>query len=891
MQGCLLKSPITLTPALRVLPYRQIAAEVAERLVSARGADPLAPWVEEVVVPSAGMSQAIARELLQRLPNGIAALQLQSIETLAQRVVNAAGEYPRVASEAERRLAMRAAVRAIDHPMMESRGIAAMLERSYRDVRDSGLTLADLKPSLMLRAWREYERHIARLGAIDAADLLRRATELANTARPQLIAGFYDMTFAQRRFVEALDVKGMWIPTGLTLPGGLLQTPQATDYRQPTTDHRAHDTRETEFHSVCAQIAELLANGTAPHDIGIVARSFEPYDAALLERFAAEHGFRTTLAVDIPLTAHRIGRGAITLLRLREREFPRADVFELVRDGLRVTTALNVDTIDAATRRARIAGGTSAELASLRGRPFLDSYIDLVAELERLTAKIDIAELSSMFHLDTELDLAAADALDEIATLFKRFGSHDAASVIDAIENVTLRQPATDNQQPVVHASDVLRFRGRSFQHLFVVRMQDDVFPQRRIEDPLLPDADRRALGIREIGDGADEEKLLFQLLLYSSENVTFSFAASDGFGKVLRVSRFARHAVVGSRLSVVSEPITHRQPTTNNRQLQLLVRSGTRSTFDGYLTRVSDQIKARLHAISPTQLEDFGECPQKFLLKHILGVEDVDHPERELQIQPRDKGKLDHEILERFYKTGADLEALIDEAFDRHEQEQPPFNRTIRAIERRATKRLLREFVESDRAELEASHLTPQWFEYRFGTKHRELAQHPEPFVVNAAGVPIRIEGMIDRIDSDGIRFRIVDYKSGKALRHAGLSEKIDRGVRLQLALYAMAVAEFFGADAAKVSGAIKPLVVEDAKPAKYAFALAEKRDGLLETLDLFVSSILASTFPAFPIDGDFDSCKYCPVNHSCRTRHDFDERHAAQRQKDPRTMLGTLR
>jgi ATP-dependent helicase/DNAse subunit B len=496
-----------------------------------------------------------------------------------------------------------------------------------------------------------------------------------------------------------------------------------------------------------------------------------------------------------------------------------------------------------------------------------------------------------MFHLDTELDLAAADALDEIATLFKRFGSHDAASVIDAIENVTLRQPATDNQQPVVHASDVLRFRGRSFQHLFVVRMQDDVFPQRRIEDPLLPDADRRALGIREIGDGADEEKLLFQLLLDSSEHVTFSFAASDGFGKVLRVSRFARHAVVGSRLSVVSEPITHRQPTTNNRQLQLLVRSGTQSTFDGYLTAVSDQIKARLHAISPTQLEDFGECPQKFLLKHILGVEDVDHPERELQIQPRDKGKLDHEILERFYKTGADLEALIDEAFDRHEQEQPPFNRTIRAIERRATKRLLREFVESDRAELEASHLTPQWFEYRFGTKHRELAQHPEPFVVNAAGVPIRIEGMIDRIDSDGVRFRIVDYKSGKALRHAGLSEKIDRGVRLQLALYAMAVAEFFGADAANVSGAIKPLVVEDAKPAKYAFALAEKRDGLLETLELFVSSILASTFPAFPIDGDFDSCKYCPVNHSCRTRHDFDERHAAQRQKDPRTMMGTLR
>ena len=898
MQGCLLKSPITLTPALRVLPYRQIAAEVAERLVSARGADPLAPWVEEVVVPSAGMSQAIARELLQRLPNGIAALQLQSIETLAQRVVNAAGEYPRVASEAERRLAMRAAVRAIDHPMMESRGIAAMLERSYRDVRDSGLTLADLKPSLMLRAWREYERHIARLGAIDAADLLRRATELANTARPQLIAGFYDMTFAQRRFVEALDVKGMWIPTGLTLPGGLLQTPQATDYRQPTTDHRAHDTRETEFHSVCAQIAELLANGTAPHDIGIVARSFEPYDAALLERFAAEHGFRTTLAVDIPLTAHRIGRGAITLLRLREREFPRADVFELVRDGLRVTTALNVDTIDAATRRARIAGGTSAELASLRGRPFLDSYIDLVAELERLTAKIDIAELSSMFHLDTELDLAAADALDEIATLFKRFGSHDAASVIDAIENVTLRQPATDNQQPVVHASDVLRFRGRSFQHLFVVRMQDDVFPQRRIEDPLLPDADRRALGIREIGDGADEEKLLFQLLLYSSENVTFSFAASDGFGKVLRVSRFARHAVVGSRLSVVSEPITHRQPTTNNRQLQLLVRSGTRSTFDGYLTRVSDQIKARLHAISPTQLEDFGECPQKFLIKHLLGARDIDDPDRELQLHHREKGKLDHRILESFYRALRPeelaraeqhlprvepalverLHAIVDDAFDALDIESPPFNRTMRDMERRATKRILGDFVARDFADLAASGLAPIEFESHFG-----------PFTIDAHGIAVRVEGTIDRIDAGATRYRIVDYKSGKALRHKDLDAKIDRGVRLQLALYAMAAAERFAADPERVSGTIKPIVPGGAKPEKYAFELAAKAPRLRETLDLFVAAIAAGAFPAFPNDNDdqFNSCKYCPVTLSCRTKHDAEERFGVQQFKDPRTLL----
>jgi RecB family exonuclease len=306
--------------------------------------------------------------------------------------------------------------------------------------------------------------------------------------------------------------------------------------------------------------------------------------------------------------------------------------------------------------------------------------------------------------------------------------------------------------------------------------------------------------------------------------------------------------------------------------------------------------------------------------------VEEVDQPERELQIHHRDKGILDHKILERFYRSmsereiraaaatlpwlshvlGARLEQIIDDHFDDHEAIVPPFNRTVRDIERRATKRILREFVVQDLGDLDAQNLLPRWFEYRFGTKHRVEADHPDPFIVEAGGVPVRVEGTIDRIDADdgaGViaaepaasgprsdaRYRIVDYKSGKALRHANLGEKIDRGVRLQLALYAMAVAEFFGAAPDHVSGTIKPIVVGDIKPAKFAFSLAEKQATLIETLEIFIRAILRGDFPAFPNDRDedFNSCKYCPVNHSCRTKHDPEERYAVQQQKDPRTLL----
>jgi hypothetical protein len=537
-----------------------------------------------------------------------------------------------------------------------------------------------------------------------------------------------------------------------------------------------------------------------------------------------------------------------------------------------------------------------------RSRP-IDDYIAVVAELEEITASLDLTRLGSLVRIDTPLDLEAAELLDEIAAVFERANAGaDTASLVDAIENASIRR---GGRGAGVWAGAVLQMRGRTFDHLFVVGMQDDVFPQRRVEDPLIPDAERRKIALREIGDGAEEEELLFQLLLDSAEkSVRFTHATGDGFGKVLRPSRFVR--TMSPLPAKWGEAGSEGHPS--RRQLQLLVKSGTASTFDGYIPALKPFVEVRLPALSPTELEDFGECPHKFLLKHLLGVEDLDHPEREIQVHHRDKGTLDHRVLERFYRslTGEDrnaalhslprlpeelgqrLDHFIDEAFDQHENDVPPFNRTVRGIERRATKRILREFVLGDLAELEAAGLVPRHFEFQFGAVSQRRPNPSAPaFTVDTGNVTLRVEGTIDRIDAGGGKFRIVDYKSGKALRHDRLAEKIDRGVRLQLALYAMAVADIFGAEAENISGTIKPLVTSDGKT-RFSFALHEKQERLRETLGLFTTAIRDCLFPAFPSrDDDFDSCKYCPVNHSCRTRHDMDERYAVQQRRDPRTLL----
>jgi hypothetical protein len=974
---------------IRFASYREIAAAVAARAAGQAPRGGFA-WPESVLVPSRGVADAIAAELLLHLPRGLAGLELQTPETLARRILNEAGEYPRVASDAERRLAMRLAVRSVDDPMMESRGIGSMLERAYRDVRDGGLTLEELRARVsragrglrnaprtraILRAWSEYEKLIAQLGAVDPAEVLLRASaaigerasrppaaerlaprDVPEDARaPFILAGFYDMTGVQLAVVSALDRAGLleavYIPVGggeayrfaqpfvsrFTATGRAESPPSMLHVKQPRVSVSELETRHAELEEACREIAALLAGGVPATDIAIVARSVDPYDARLVERFAAAHGFATTHDDERPLTSQRVGRGIASLLRLRERGFPRAEVLELVRDGFRARTRIDADASDAKTREARIAGGTSDELRHLRGRSYpVDDYLALVTEIEQLTKRLDaqlrgaewselLTQLIGRFRLETDEDLQAAEQVDGVAELFARFPLRfDVSAVLDALEQRTIRTARAAGREKVFFG-DVMRFRGRSFAHVFAVRMQDDLFPQRRTEDPLFPDADRRLLGLREIGNGRDEEQLLFQLLFDgASTSLRFSFAGTDGFGKPLRKSTLLR----GREVVRTTGSPAGRAPAAPMRSLQLLAKSGTKSVFDGYIAPIPPEL---ITNVTPSRLEDFGECPQKFLLKWILGVRDLDDPERELQIHHRDKGSVDHRILEELYRSldEADiaaaaaelprlpqsiarrLEQAVDREFDRLEQEAPPFNRTVRGIERRATKRVLRDFVASDLADLAANDLVPRWFEYRFGKPRRDgsPADHAEPFIIDAAGVPIRVDGQIDRIDVGaapqpasghplpttrgeglGVRgvFRIVDYKSGKALRHKELGKKIDRGVRLQLALYAMAVAEFFEADPSRISGTIKPLVLE-AKPATFAFDLAEKHGGLRETLGIFVKAILAGRFPAFPNekDDDFNSCKYCPVNHSCRTKHDADEKQEVTRAGEPRTLL----
>ena len=77
---------------------------------------------------------------------------------------------------------------------------------------------------------------------------------------------------------------------------------------------------------------------------------------------------------------------------------------------------------------------------------------------------------------------------------------------------------------------------------------------------------------------------------------------------------------------------------------------------WDGNVAAVRDRVRspATGDAVSATRLQQWAECPFRYLLANVLRVPVEDQPERLLELSPLERGTLVHEVLERFVRGGA---------------------------------------------------------------------------------------------------------------------------------------------------------------------------------------------------------------------------------------------
>lgn len=382
---------------------------------------------------------------------------------------------------------------------------------------------------------------------------------------------------------------------------------------------------------------------------------------------------------------------------------------------------------------------------------------------------------------------------------------------------------------------------GLELDRLVMLGMAEGEFPPRRLEDSLLPDEERRAAAgelalraervsddhrqllaamaaadhttlsfprgsLRSQGDRAASRWLLADAAQLSGREAVFTGELARLEGAWLKqvpsytagLSRL-RFPATAQELRLATmlrdrEPVIEADPVLRaGAELVASRRSGDFTRFDGNLAGLLLPDLSSGGVTSATGLQAWAVCPHAYFVQHLLGVEVIQDAERRLEIDPLDKGRLIHRILERFITeqiaadgagpwTGPALERLLaiaGDVFAEYEHRgltgRPMFWRRDRA---RILADLTR-FAAEDEGR-------PLATERRF-----DDVDYPLP-----DGRTVRFRGFIDRIDDTGpSSARVTDYKTGSSSGYSGLGAEDPHrhGTHLQLAVYGTAVQQHF--------------------------------------------------------------------------------------------------
>ena len=377
---------------------------------------------------------------------------------------------------------------------------------------------------------------------------------------------------------------------------------------------------------------------------------------------------------------------------------------------------------------------------------------------------------------------------------------------------------------------------GMELDQVILIGMAEGIFPRNPLDDPLLPDRERKAAGddLALLSDQGDDQHRHLLEALATARSSTMIYARGDSRGGSEQYpSRWlldsatarARQTVDSTSLETLADGGTNgwfeHVPSfagrvidadfpTNDQEfrLQTLARGGLLGNdtiavrgaklvaarasdeftrFDGNLADI-DTTELLAGALSPTSLETWADCPMRYLLRHILRVQTVEQPEELLEISALDKGSLIHEALEEFMQ-----EQLRDGAV-------PPPNQAWHPHQRDR----LQEIGLDKCQEAEAEGLTgaPVYWRHQqrriladldrfLDEDNQQRHEHGATPIASELGfgirrgesesVPVtltenrqvRLKGRADRVDRTDRRGLVVtDYKTGSASRFRGLDE-----------------------------------------------------------------------------------------------------------------------
>ena len=307
----------------------------------------------------------------------------------------------------------------------------------------------------------------------------------------------------------------------------------------------------------------------------------------------------------------------------------------------------------------------------------------------------------------------------------------------------------------------------------------------------------------------------------------------------------------------------------------------------------------------SPTSLERWAKCPFSYFLGTVLRLSSEENPEDIYDISPLERGLLVHRILEEFVDAASrqgnlpapgepwsdyqrlELRSIAEERFAAAEASGVTGKAVLWQIARDEILIDLDAFLDEDLRIRQQYGVSPLLSEAEFGIGRDgwEPAELTLP-----DGTRVNFRGKIDRVDADrsGERALVLDYKTGGSYSYRKLKDDpIDRGQRLQLAIYSLAARQALGGQGEY--SAVSAAYWFVTSRAKFELVPSPpvniEEDAVMSRFNEGISTIIGGIrqglFPANPGDADrgsFANCHYCDFKSLCTSRRDVQWQHKSR-------------
>jgi ATP-dependent helicase/nuclease subunit B len=241
----------------------------------------------------------------------------------------------------------------------------------------------------------------------------------------------------------------------------------------------------------------------------------------------------------------------------------------------------------------------------------------------------------------------------------------------------------------------------------------------------------------------------------------------------------------------------------------------------------------------SPTAYQTLLDCPYRFFVKNVLGIQELDEADETLD--KSDYGNALHRVLKTFHDSAPppDREAALARLDEISTAEFAALPAYTAAAWRTRWEKIQPAYIDA-------------WLEWVAQGWHYQSGETAFDMPFSVAGLgEISLHGRVDRVDERGEARTVIDYKTGAA---SGLKKKLkDPAEAVQLPFYAWL------ADAAAAY-----LPINEAPVAQLELDGETDVDAISRRLPALLEAIAAGA--ALPASGIDAVCQYCEARGLCR-------------------------